>query len=79
MTMALTLRFPDDDEHRDFGMVARIDGQSMNDAILQAIREHVAARRADPEFQKRLRALMDENEDVLRRLTTPHRDERNGR
>lgn len=66
--MAMTLRFPDDDERRDLEAVAKADGLSMSEAVHNAIREHIAARRADPEFQARLRRLLAEEADVLKRL-----------
>jgi hypothetical protein len=68
--MALTLRFHDEGEERDLKTVASVDGQSITAVVHTAINAHIAARRADPEFQARLQRRHDEEEGLYRRLAT---------
>ncbi len=48
--------------------VARVDGIAVSEAVRTAISEHITARRNDPEFQNRLRRIMDEERVVLEKL-----------
>jgi len=47
---------------------AKADNQSVSEAVRQAVVEHIRARRADPEFPKRLHHLLDSQRDVFERL-----------
>jgi uncharacterized protein (DUF1778 family) len=47
---------------------ARVDGVSQNEFIRQAILDRIAARKADPEFQKELRKAIKLNQRALERL-----------
>lgn len=48
--------------------VARADGIPVSEAVRTAIAKHIAERRADKDFQKRLKALLAEDQKVLKRL-----------
>lgn len=48
--------------------IAKAEGKSKADVVREAIRNYVEERKVDPEFQKRLRARMGENNDLLRRM-----------
>jgi len=47
------------DQADELELVARVDGVPVSDATRKAIAAYIAARRADPEFQRRLRQLRD--------------------
>lgn len=64
---AMTLRL-DVDQAAVLEMVATVDGQPMSAVLRAAILEHIQTRRADPEFQQRLRRVFRENEAALTRL-----------
>jgi Ribbon-helix-helix protein, copG family len=67
MTKMLTLRLPED-QARDVEALARVDGVSVSEEIRDAIAERVEAKRADRDFQERLKRLMDNERAVLERL-----------
>lgn len=67
MSKNLTLRL-DDDQARELEAIARIDDVPLSGAIRAAIAAHVAARREDREFQKRLAKTMQEDREILERL-----------
>lgn len=48
--------------------VAHADNVPIAEAIRDAIDEHIERRRADTEFQARLREMMERNRSVLERL-----------
>lgn len=48
--------------------VARVDGMPASELIREAIAKYLEARRADPEFQNRLRARIEADKEVLDRL-----------
>lgn len=50
----MTIRQPDD-QAAELELIARIDGVPVAEAVREAIAVYAAARRADPEFQARLR------------------------
>jgi Arc/MetJ-type ribon-helix-helix transcriptional regulator len=66
-TKATSLRLP---EHMaaEIAAVARADDMPMSEAVREAIEKHIAERRADKEFQKRLKQLLEEDQEVLKRL-----------
>jgi predicted transcriptional regulator len=68
MAKTLTLRL-DDDQARELEAVARIDDVPLTGAIREAIATHVSARRKDHEFQERLTRVMDEDREILARLS----------
>lgn len=64
---AMTIRIPRD-QREDLEMVATVDGKPMSEEIREALIAHVQKRRADPEFQKRLREVMERNREALAAL-----------
>jgi metal-responsive CopG/Arc/MetJ family transcriptional regulator len=65
---ATSLRLP---EHlaAELAAVARADGMPISEAVRQAIEKHIAERRADEEFQERLKQLLEEEQKLLKRLS----------
>lgn len=63
----LTLRLPDE-QAAELEAIARIDEATVSEEIRDAINDRIAARRADKEFQRRLREHMDRHASVLERL-----------
>lgn len=53
----------------ELAAVARADGIPISEAVRQAIEKHIAERRADEEFQKRLKKLLEEDQRLLKRLS----------
>jgi len=66
-TRVTTIRQPAD-QADEVDFVARVDGIPASELIREAIAAHLAARRADPEFQARLRQRMEADQEILRRL-----------
>ena len=62
-----TVRLPDD-VAKDAEALARAEGKSLNETVKSALMEAVERRRADPEFKKRLRRIIDEDRELLERL-----------
>jgi predicted transcriptional regulator len=60
---ASTIRLPID-LARHLETIARVDEVPISHAIREAIEAHVAARRADPQFQQRLRARIDADQQL---------------
>lgn len=58
-----------EDQAADVELVARIDGIPASELMRDAVAEHIARRRADPEFQARLRERIDKDQAILDRLT----------
>jgi Arc/MetJ-type ribon-helix-helix transcriptional regulator len=66
-TRAMTLRLPAD-QAAALDAVARADRVSVSDAVRTAIDEHIEKRRADRDFQARIKRMMEEEREVLERL-----------
>ena len=64
---AMSLRLPEE-MATNLAAVARTDGVNISDAIRDAIEKHIEARRADPDFQKRLRKELERDQAILERL-----------
>jgi metal-responsive CopG/Arc/MetJ family transcriptional regulator len=66
-TKVTSLRLP---EHMaaELAAVARADDMPISEAVRDAIEKHIAERRADENFQKRLKELLEEDQRVLRSL-----------
>ena len=56
------------DQPAELDTVARVEGVSVSEIVRAAIYQYIAARRADPEFQKRLKAQVEEDREVLQRM-----------
>jgi predicted DNA-binding protein len=52
----------------ELATVARAEGVPISDVVRAAIGKHIATRRADEDFQARLREQMEEDRKVLERL-----------
>jgi predicted DNA-binding protein len=52
----------------ELAAVARADGIPVSEAVREAIEKHIAERRADEGFQRRLKELLEEDQKILRRL-----------
>jgi predicted DNA-binding protein len=64
---AMTIRF-DKEQSEQLEAIARVDGIPVSEAIRDAIAKHIEERRRDNEFQARLRASLQRNEEILRKL-----------
>jgi hypothetical protein len=49
-------------------LAARVDGVPASEFVREAIASHLAARRADPDFQARLRERLEADRRILERL-----------
>ena len=67
MTKNITVRLPDE-LAADAEVLARVEGQSVNETVKQALAEAVERRRRDPEFKERLRRFIEEDQELLERL-----------
>jgi predicted DNA-binding protein len=67
MTKATSLRLPES-LAAELAAVARADGMPISEAVREAIEKHIAERRADQEFQARLKKRLEEDREVLERL-----------
>jgi predicted DNA-binding protein len=66
-TKATSLRLPEP-MAAELTTVARADGIPVSEAVRAAIEKHIAERREDKEFQKRLKKLVEEDQEVVKRL-----------
>jgi hypothetical protein len=64
---ATSLRLPEP-MAAELAAVARADGIPISEAVRQAIEKHIAERRGDEGFQKRLKQLLEEDQKLLKRL-----------
>jgi predicted DNA-binding protein len=64
---ATSLRLPEP-MAAELAAVARADGIPISEAVRQAIEKHIAERRADEQFQRRLKKLLQEDQRLLKRL-----------
>lgn len=64
---AMSLRLPED-KAAELAAIARVDDMPVSEAVREAIDNHIAAKRADKNFQKRLKQRLDEDRAVLERL-----------
>lgn len=64
---AMTLRVGQE-QAEELEAVARVDGVPISEAIRDAITKHIEERRNDPEFQTRLQASLQRNQEILRKL-----------
>jgi predicted transcriptional regulator len=56
----MTVRLPDE-LAADAEALARVEGQSVNETVKQALAEAVERRRKDPKFRGRLRRIIEED------------------
>lgn len=67
MAKAMTLRIPEE-RAAELEAIARADQVPVSETVRAAIDREIEARRADKEFQARIKEMMRENEQVLKRL-----------
>jgi glycerol-3-phosphate dehydrogenase len=67
-TRALTVRLSVE-QAEDIETIAQVDGTSIAEEIRAALASHIAARRADADFAKRLRQTVERNQRALERLS----------
>jgi len=66
-TKATSLRLPEP-MAAELTAVARADGMPVSEVVRAAIEKHIAERREDTEFQKRLKKLVEDDQKVLELL-----------
>jgi post-segregation antitoxin (ccd killing protein) len=66
-TKATSLRLAET-QAAELAVAARADGMKMSEVVRIAIDKHIAERRSDPGFQKRLKRLIEEDRETLERL-----------
>jgi predicted DNA-binding protein len=66
-TKATTLRLGKE-LAEDLETVAQVDGVPISEAIRDAITKHIEERRQDADFQARLKASLERNQEILRKL-----------
>lgn len=66
-TKAMTMRLSDE-KAKELETVARADDVPISEAVRTAIDEHIERRRADKEFQGRLKKILTEDREVFERL-----------
>ena len=69
MPKSMTLRL-DDAQAAELDAIARIENVPVAEEVRRALAAHIAARRKDRAFQARLKASMERNQEILRRLAT---------
>jgi hypothetical protein len=69
-TRITTIRQPAE-QADEVEFVARVEGKAASEFIRDAIKAHLEARRADPEFQQRLKARVEADREILKRLEEP--------
>jgi predicted DNA-binding protein len=69
-TKVTSLRLPDC-MAAELTAVARTDGTPVSEAVREAIEKHIEERRADEGFQERLKEILKEDQEVLKRLAEP--------
>lgn len=68
VTKNLTIRLPDD-VAADAEALARVDGKSLNETVKQSLIEAVERRRSDSKFKERLATIIEQDRELLERLT----------
>jgi predicted DNA-binding protein len=66
-TKVTSLRLPDH-MAAELAAVARADNMPVSEAVREAIEKHIAERRADEGFQKRVKQILEEDQKILERL-----------
>jgi ribosomal protein S15P/S13E len=65
---AMTIRLSEE-QAAELEAVARVDNVAVAEEVRAAITAHLEARRKDEQFQKRLRASLEQNQKLLERLS----------
>lgn len=64
---AMTIRLPSD-QSAELEKIAQIDGVSIAEAVREAVTGHIAARRNDPTFRRRVHDIIEKDRLILQRL-----------
>ncbi|HEU4393629.1 MAG TPA: ribbon-helix-helix protein, CopG family [Solirubrobacterales bacterium] len=64
---AMSLRLPEE-KAAELAAIARTDDMPVSEVVREAIDNHIKARRADKDFQQRLKQRLEEDRQVLERL-----------
>jgi predicted transcriptional regulator len=67
MAKTMTLRLSDE-QAANLEAMARVEGMPVSEAVRVAIDERIKARRGDKEFQTRIKRMLEEEREVLKRL-----------
>jgi len=67
MAKTMTLRLSDE-QAANLEALARVDEMPVSEAVRVAIDERIKARRRDKEFQARIKRMLEEEREVLKRL-----------
>jgi predicted transcriptional regulator len=67
MTKVTTVRI-DDDLNDEVNAVARADDVPASEVVRAAFYRYIAERKSDPQFQTRLRELLEKDREVIERL-----------
>lgn len=67
MTKITTIRF-DDELKVEIDAVARADDVPASEVVRAALYRYIAERKSDPQFQARLRELLEKDREVIERL-----------
>jgi predicted transcriptional regulator len=67
MTKATSIRI-DDDLKAEVDAVARADDVPASEVIRAALYRYIADRKSDPQFQARLRELLEKDREVIERM-----------
>jgi len=66
-TRAMTIRLTTQ-QAEELEKIAQIDHVPIAEAVRQAVTAHIQERRTDPEFQERVRRIIDQDRAILERL-----------
>jgi predicted DNA-binding protein len=66
-TYTTTIRLPID-VYEELDLVAKAEDKPVSQVIREAIAAHIERRRADPEFQARLKERIKKDQKILRKL-----------
>ena len=69
MPKNMTLRLSDQ-QAAELDAIAQVENVPIAEEVRRALAEHIAARRKDREFQSRLKASIERNQEILRRLAS---------
>jgi predicted transcriptional regulator len=69
MPKNMTLRLTDE-QAAELDAIAQVENVPVAEEVRRALAEHIAARRKDREFQARLKASIERNQEILRRLAS---------
>ena len=69
MSKSMTLRLTDE-QAAELDAIAQVENVPIAEEVRRALAEHIASRRKDREFQARLKASIERNQEILRRLAS---------